>query len=325
MNALEGRGLLSFRNQSAGRVCVEKRCLPSCRADGGSGGKACKMAVGDVSVRAVVAKSERQARGLICDLLRSAGIREIFQSEDGNELLDVVDRQRPRIVIASAHLPNLTGLDITRRIRAGHHFVPRETSVILTTRAPTQKIIQEARLVGIDEIVAVPFTGQALTARVRSVLDRPRPFIDCPSYVGPCRRRKMLQDYKGPLRRMTDPATETLNADNWSYETPRSAIRKCIQKFSEHSSSLSRHHQVMMREIYQSVMRQDTRASQDEDLQLGMTAKSLGIYLSGIPAGGILNMARIEEDLGALQRGTAGASRVAQKTETRRDGSAGAL
>lgn len=272
------------------------------------------MAIGGASVRAVVAKSERQARGLICDLLRSAGIREIFQSENGNELLDLVDRQRPRIVIASAHLPNLTGLDLTRRIRAGHHFVPRETSIIMTTRAPTAQLIQEARLVGVDEVVAVPFTAQALTARVRSVLDRPRPFIDCSSYVGPCRRRKMLQDYKGPMRRATDPAMEAQPADGWSNETPRSAVRKCIQKLSVYSNSLSSHHQVIMREIYQSVMRQDTRASQVDDLQLGMMAKSFGIYLSGIPAGGTPDMARIEAELGALQRATAGASRAEQLT-----------
>ncbi|MBK8840704.1 MAG: hypothetical protein IPO30_19045 [Hyphomonadaceae bacterium] len=94
----------------------------------------------------------------------------------------------------TANFPGLSGLSFASQIRNGYNFVPRETSIILTTEAPTRSFLEAARTVGVDEIVAIPFTTQTLMARVRSVIERPRPFVDCPTYVGPCRRRLMLQD-----------------------------------------------------------------------------------------------------------------------------------
>ena len=41
-----------------------------------------------------------------------------------------------------------------------------------------------------DEMLARPFSSQAVLVRLKSVLDRPRRFVDCASYIGPCRRRR---------------------------------------------------------------------------------------------------------------------------------------
>ncbi|MFM9935038.1 MAG: response regulator, partial [Novosphingobium sp.] len=188
--------------------------------------------------RIVVVDASRHVRGMICDVLRNAGFMDTLQAENSDELLQLVELSRPGIVIMPAAFPELSGLAFTRRIRNGYNFVPREMSIILTTSAPTKSFLEATREIGVDEVVVLPFTAQSLLTRIRSVIERPRPFVDCAVYVGPCRRRRMLQDYTGPKRRMEDPVEETNAGLLWEGETNRAAVRLCVQKISEFGALL---------------------------------------------------------------------------------------
>jgi two-component system, chemotaxis family, chemotaxis protein CheY len=250
--------------------------------------------------RVLVANSSRHLRTLVSDILRSSGCRDIVHAANGAELLAETDQSRPRIVVTAADLPGLSGLDFAKRVRAGFNFVRRETSIILTTGTPTRSFLEATRAVGIDEVVAVPFTTQTLAARIRSVIDRPRSFVDCPSYVGPCRRRVMLQDYKGPKVRAADPAETTHDGDLWAAETNRSAVRLCVQKMSEFRSQLAPEHFQKLRTVYQSVMKLETLASQTDNHSLVEAAKSFGRHLTSVGAQGAPDQRILEAHIEAL-------------------------
>jgi len=237
------------------------------------------------AARILVADAGRHTRVMICDVLRSAGYRDVTPVAGEADLRMLVEQLRPRIVVMAADFPGVSGLSFARLIRTGLNFVPRETSVILTTSSPTRSFLEAARQIGVDEIVAVPFTTQTLMARIRSVVERPRPFIDCPTYVGPCRRRVMLQDYKGPLRRSADPEKEVQPGPLWSTESNRAAVRLCVQKMSEYRKDLAPEHYNMLREVYHSIMRLETRSEQEQDEALGEAARSFGCHLSAIGSG----------------------------------------
>ena len=236
--------------------------------------------------RIVVADASRHVRGMICDVLRTAGFMDILQAENSDELLQLVELSRPGIVVMPAAFPELSGLAFTRRIRNGYNFVPREMSIILTTNAPTKSFLEATREIGVDEVVVLPFTAQSLLTRIRSVIERPRPFVDCAVYVGPCRRRRMLQDYKGPKRRMEDPVEETSAGLLWEGETNRAAVRLCVQKISEFGSLLGPDNRQKLRQIYNSVMQIETRSNQKDDEALGAAARSLGRYIEAVGVGG---------------------------------------
>lgn len=247
-----------------------------------------------VSPRILVADAARHTRATISDVLRSAGYRDLVQAGSEVDLRNLVDQHRPQIVVMAADFPGIPGLDFAKQIRSGYNFVPRETSVILTTNAPTRSFLEAARTVGVDEVVAVPFTTQALVVRIRSVIERPRSFVDCSTYVGPCRRRVMLQHYKGPLRRAEDPVEAYDTNALWSSEGNRSAVRLCVQKMSEYRSRLEAEQHNKLREVYLSVMKLETRVAQDADAALGDAARSFGAYFSTLSAGqwpdlGVLN------------------------------------
>lgn len=238
-----------------------------------------------VAPRILVADAGRHTRTMICDILRSAGYRDLTPAACEADLRMLVDQLRPKIVVMAADFPGLSGLDFAKLVRNGLNFVPRETSVILTTSTPTRSFLEAARAVGVDEVVAVPFTMQTLAARIMSVVERPRPFVDCPTYVGPCRRRVMLQDYKGPMRRAADPEKAVQPGPLWSTESNRAAVRLCVQKMSEYRKDLAPEHYNMLRQVYHSVMKLETRLDQEHDEALGDAAKSFGFYLSSIGPG----------------------------------------
>ncbi|MEQ1783901.1 MAG: response regulator [Hyphomonadaceae bacterium] len=238
--------------------------------------------------RIAVVDVSRHVRGMICDVLRNAGFMDTLQAANSDELLQLVEQSRPGIVVMPAAFPELSGLAFTRRIRNGYNFVPREMSIILTTNAPTKSFLEATREIGVDEVVVLPFTAQSLLTRIRSVIERPRPFVDCAVYVGPCRRRRMLQDYKGPKRRMEDPVEETNAGSLWEGETNRAAVRLCVQKISEFGELLGPDNRHKLRQIYNSVMQIETLSSQKDDEALGAAARSLGRYIEAVGIAGQL-------------------------------------
>jgi CheY-like chemotaxis protein len=232
--------------------------------------------------RVLIADASRHVRSTICEILRNADHRDLVQAASGAELCERVDSHRPRVVITASNLPDMSGLQFARLIRGGLNFVPRETSIILSTDTPTRIFLEAARSAGVDEVVAIPFTTKTLMARLASVLERPRRFVDCASYVGPCRRRLMLQDYKGPMRRASDPVEAPAEGSLWSLENNRSAVRLCVQKMSEYRSILAPEPYKKLRAIYLSVMKLETRTDQANDDALGEAAKCFGRYMSAI-------------------------------------------
>ena len=241
------------------------------------------MTATKIQHRIIVADPSRQGRALIGDVLRGAGYLTLAPASNQDELMKHAEQYQPKIVLMSAQFPDVSGLAFTKIVRDGYNFVPRELSIILTALAPTKSFLDAAQEVGVDELVVLPFTAQSLILRIRSVIERPRPFIDSISYVGPSRRRRMLDDYKGPLRRFVDPVD---GSALWEQETNRSAVRLCVQKISEFGSVLTAGDRHKLREIYNSAMQTETLASQTKDEALGDAARSLGRYIAAIGAAG---------------------------------------
>ncbi len=235
----------------------------------------------------IIADAVSHTRNLVADVLRSLGYYSIFHARDGNELLELTMEYEPRIVITTSRLPGLSGLEFTRLVRDGHKNISRLLSIIVMTDTPTKAFLDAAQASGVDEMLVRPFTAQALQVRVKAVLDRPRPFIDSAVYVGPCRRRRMIVDYSGPMRRFIDPTDDMPGASPWEAEPNRAAVRKCVTKLSELSSGLTAGDRRKLREIYSASKETENLADETKDAVLGAAARSLGRYIMAIGANGV--------------------------------------
>ncbi|MET0181569.1 MAG: response regulator [Caulobacterales bacterium] len=217
------------------------------------------------------------------DILRSYGIDDIKFAHDGQELLTQTARMNPRIVIANSRLPKLSGLEFTRKVRGGHGEINRALSIIVATNTATHHFLNIARESGVDEILVRPFTAAALQARVEAVLIRPRRFIDSISYVGPCRRRRLLEDYGGPLRRFADPLAEA-GALLWEIEANRDLVKFSIGKVLDAAKALSSTDRTTLRALYETVLDLKQLSNDVRDQAMADAARSLSRYITAIGA-----------------------------------------
>jgi two-component system KDP operon response regulator KdpE len=92
---------------------------------------------------------------------------QVLVAERGRDALDLVERQRPDLVILDIIMPGMDGLEVLRRLRESSG-VP----VILLTAKGTDSDKIIGLELGADDYLAKPFNPEELTARVRAVLRR---------------------------------------------------------------------------------------------------------------------------------------------------------
>jgi DNA-binding response OmpR family regulator len=253
------------------------------------------------SLQFLVCDDNTYTRRLVSDVLAGAGFERVQFANDGEELLALTTEYLPRIVITSSRVPGLSGLDYTRRIRAGFGSVNRATSIIVMTNTPTAKFLAFAREAGVDEMLVRPFTGAALLARVEAVLLRPRRFVESVNYVGPCRRRRMLDEYGGPLRRFTDPLDES-GKQPWEADTNRELVRRCVARISELTDCLTPGDRRKLREVYTAVSDAEQLADDVRDQSMGDAARSLGRYIAAIGGSGAVDPEVLTTHIDAMQK-----------------------
>ncbi|MDX2238343.1 MAG: response regulator [Hyphomonadaceae bacterium] len=248
----------------------------------------------------LVCDDNAHTRRLVTDVLRSVGFNLVETCRSGDELLTLTKEMRPRIVITSSRVPGISGLEYTRLIRRGYHSIPRNTSIIIMTNTPTTAFLEASQSSGVDEMLVRPFAAAALLARVEAVIKRPRRFIESFNYVGPCRRRRMLEEYGGPLRRFSDPLADETEQP-WEAECNRDLVRACVTRISEIAKGLTPNDRAKLREIYGAVRDTEQLADDICDQALGDAARSFSRYISGIGASGGLDMEVVSTHIDALQ------------------------
>ncbi len=92
---------------------------------------------------------------------------------DGEEALIVADELRPDLVILDWMLPNVSGIEICRRLRARE--ATANTPIIMLTARGDESDRVRGLNTGADDYVVKPYAISELVARVRAALRRARP------------------------------------------------------------------------------------------------------------------------------------------------------
>jgi len=117
---------------------------------------------------------------------------EVIGAEDGPQALDLIERERPDVVLLDIGLPEMSGFEVLEAIRL-FSDVP---VIMLTVRDDELSKVQGLEL-GADDYVTKPFSHLELLARVRAVLRRAqalpltheRPFVSGDIRVDHVRRQ----------------------------------------------------------------------------------------------------------------------------------------
>lgn len=112
-----------------------------------------------------IAEDEPLARDLLRDAIYAhAGLRLVGEAADGASALAQIDAIRPDIVFMDIQMPEMTGLDVLRRLT----FVP---DIVFTT-AYDQYAVTAFELNAVDYLLK-PFTRARFDAAVARLLDTP--------------------------------------------------------------------------------------------------------------------------------------------------------
>jgi two-component system OmpR family response regulator len=119
--------------------------------------------------RVLVVDDERSIVDAVATALRYEGF-DVEEAATGREALKAAETQRPDLIVLDIMLPDLDGLEVTRRLRQDGLRVP---VLFLTARDSTEDKIS-GLTVGGDDYVTKPFSLAEVVARVRAILRRVR-------------------------------------------------------------------------------------------------------------------------------------------------------
>jgi DNA-binding NtrC family response regulator len=93
---------------------------------------------------------------------------EVLTARTGEEALTVLETVEPSLVLLDVMMPELSGLDVTRKIKAhpDYRFIP----VILVTAKDSLDDVVKGLDIGADGYITKPFKPEDLLARVRAAL-----------------------------------------------------------------------------------------------------------------------------------------------------------
>jgi DNA-binding response OmpR family regulator len=117
----------------------------------------------------VVCEDSPAIQKLVQMTLRMSG-HDVFVADDGLEGLELIDRERPDVVLTDIAMPGLNGLELILALRARPDLA--QIPVLLITASAQRADLAEALQRGVAGYITKPFRTADLRARVDEVLAR---------------------------------------------------------------------------------------------------------------------------------------------------------
>lgn len=117
--------------------------------------------------RIVVADDEAHILHVVEIKLKNAGF-EIITAMDGQEALELVQRERPQLLITDLQMPILSGLEVAARMH--NHEQTRDIPVLLLTAKGFEVDRQATAGTGIRTVMTKPFSPRDLLSQVSELI-----------------------------------------------------------------------------------------------------------------------------------------------------------
>jgi DNA-binding response OmpR family regulator len=92
----------------------------------------------------------------------------VHVARDGQEALEVLRREKPRLVLLDVMMPKKTGFEVCQELRADEAI--KDTLVLMLTAKGRETDVAKGLGVGADAYMTKPFSTKDLVAKVRELL-----------------------------------------------------------------------------------------------------------------------------------------------------------
>lgn len=153
----------------------------------------------------LIISDKSATRRLIRSALLSLGFSNIGESDGTQEAIAAMRRNIPDLAIVDRDLTETDGITFIRALRSGRDSPAPQLPVIMMAEISDPKTLHDIRNAGATEILAKPFTPNALARQIGSVVQNERAFVQASDFCGPDRRRKQ-RPFEGTERRLSTMA-----------------------------------------------------------------------------------------------------------------------
>jgi|SRR5579862_368795 len=120
----------------------------------------------------LIVEDNRLNMKLFSAMIESQGY-DVLQAGDGGAALDLARRQHPDLIIMDLQLPDMSGLDVTRSLKAGSDT--SDIAIIATTAYTLRGDEEEIRASGCDGYMAKPIAVSDLLDLIEALMTRSPP------------------------------------------------------------------------------------------------------------------------------------------------------
>lgn len=119
--------------------------------------------------KVLVVDDAAHMREVVADYVLRPNGYVVLMAENGEQALEIVQRDRPDLIISDIKMPGISGLDLVRAVRRDRPNLP----VILITAEGSELIAQQALRAGAADYFIKPFDPDELLRSVERALQRP--------------------------------------------------------------------------------------------------------------------------------------------------------
>lgn len=123
----------------------------------------------DLKLKILVVDDFSTMRRIVKNILRQIGFSNIDEAEDGNGALSKLRSDKYELVISDWNMPNMTGLDLLKAIRADG--VLNNIPVLMVTAEAKKENVVEAIKHGVNNYIVKPFTAEVLKDKIEKIFD----------------------------------------------------------------------------------------------------------------------------------------------------------
>lgn len=95
----------------------------------------------------------------------------VLLARDGQEALDLLRSERPRLVLLDVMMPRKTGFEVCQEVR--HDDALKDTLILMLTAKGRETDIVKGLALGADAYMTKPFSTRELVQKVRELLGSP--------------------------------------------------------------------------------------------------------------------------------------------------------
>ena len=121
----------------------------------------------DKNMKILIVDDFSTMRRIIRNILKQLEYVDVEEAEDGSVAFEKLKEADYDFVITDWNMPNMTGLDLLKEIRANEKL--KDLKILLVTAEAEKENIIQAAQAGVNDYVVKPFTADVLEQKINKI------------------------------------------------------------------------------------------------------------------------------------------------------------